>query len=135
MIRITQGVKALVDKAEAEVTTLSPQDVEQRIGEEGLLIVDLRDIREVQRDGKIPDAFHVPRGMLEFWIDPDSPYYQKQFEAADSLILYCNKGSRSALAAQSLQSMGVDTVAHMAGGFDRWQSEIGKVEELPKRNK
>lgn len=135
MLNVTKGVKALVDEAEAQVTTLTPEEVDQRIGEEGLLIVDLRDVRELQRDGKIPDALHVPRGMLEFWIDPGSPYYRKEFDSVESVILYCNKGSRSALAAQSLQSMGIDTVAHMAGGFDRWLQDVNRVEKLPERKK
>lgn len=133
MLRISKSVNQLVEEAEKEVTTLTPAEVDNRIGEPGLLLVDLRDIRELQRDGKIPDALHVPRGMLEFWIDPQSSYYRKEFDAAESLILYCNKGSRSALAAQSLQSMGIEPVAHMAGGFDRWQQEVGRVEKLPER--
>jgi rhodanese-related sulfurtransferase len=135
MLHITKSVHALVEEAEREVTTLTPEEVEQRIGEPGLLLVDLRDIRELQRDGKIPDALHVPRGMLEFWIDPQSPYYRREFDTVDSLILYCNKGSRSALAARSLQSMGIDAVAHMAGGFDRWLQDVGRVEQLPERKK
>ena len=135
MLNVTKGVKALVEEAEAQVTTLTPEEVDQRIGEEGLMLVDLRDVRELQRDGKIPGAMHVPRGMLEFWIDPGSPYYQKKFDTVDSVILYCNKGSRSALAAQSLQSMGIDTVAHMAGGFDRWLQDVNRVEKLPERKK
>lgn len=135
MIKVKKGVHALVEEAEAKVTTLSPEEVDARSGEEGVLLIDLRDIRELQRDGTIPGAMHVPRGMLEFWIDPESMYYRKEFEQADSVILYCNKGARSALAAQSLQSMGVEAVAHMAGGFERWQSDIGRVEALPERRK
>lgn len=135
MIEISRGVKSLVEEAESTVTTLSPEQVNEKSQEQGVLLVDLRDIRELQRDGRIPGAMHVPRGMLEFWIDPESPYYRKEFAAADSLILYCNKGWRSALAAQSLQSMGVQQVAHMAGGFDQWQQDIGRVEPLPARRK
>ena len=135
MLHITKSVHTLVEEAEKQVTTLTPEEVEQRIGEPGLLLVDLRDVRELQRDGKIPDALHVPRGMLEFWIDPQSPYYRREFDTVDSLILYCNKGSRSALAARSLQSMGIEAVAHMAGGFDRWLQDVGRVEQLPERKK
>jgi len=135
MVMIKRGVQSLVEEAEASVTTLSVQEVDARSQEDGVLLVDLRDIRELQRDGTIPGAMHVPRGMLEFWIDPDSPYYRREFADADSLILYCNKGWRSALAAQSLQTMGVDKVSHMAGGFDSWQKEIGRVEALPPRRK
>ena len=133
MLKITRGVNALVKDAEATVTTLTPAEVQDRLGEAGLILVDLRDIRELKRDGRIPGSMHVPRGMLEFWIDPQSPYYRKEFDQAESLILYCNKGSRSALAAQSLQTMGMESVAHMAGGLTRWKDEIGQLEPLPER--
>jgi rhodanese-related sulfurtransferase len=133
MLKMTRGVNALVKDAEATVTTLTPAEVQDRLGEAGLILVDLRDIRELKRDGRIPGSMHVPRGMLEFWIDPQSPYYRKEFDQAESLILYCNKGSRSALAAQSLQTMGMESVAHMAGGLTRWKDEIGQLEPLPER--
>ncbi len=135
MLQIKKSVHALVEEAEAKVTALTPEEVDTRSGEEGVLLIDLRDIRELQRDGTIAGALHVPRGMLEFWIDPESMYYRKEFDSADSVILYCNKGARSALAAQSLQSMGIEAVAHMAGGFERWQADIGRVEPLPERRK
>ena len=133
MLKMTRGVNALVKDAEATVTTLTPAEVQDRLGEAGLILVDLRDIRELKRDGRIPGSMHVPRGMLEFWIDPQSPYYRKEFDQAESLILYCNKGSRSALAAQSLQTMGMESVAHMAGGVTRWKDEIGQLEPPPER--
>lgn len=133
MLKITRGVNDLVKDAEATITTLTPAEVQDRLGEEGLILIDLRDIRELKRDGRIPGSLHIPRGMLEFWIDPESPYYRKEFDQAESLILYCNKGSRSALAAQSLQSMGMENVAHMAGGMTRWEDEKGQIEPLPER--
>ena len=126
----TTGYQALVARAEQSVTSLSPQEVQQRRSQEGVLLVDLRDIRELKREGKIPGALHVPRGMLEFWIDPDSPYYKPAFEAADELILYCNKGWRSALAVESLLSMGCEEVAHLAGGLESWLEQGGDIEEL-----
>lgn len=127
-MKVTKGVKDLVAEAMSQIQTLSPAEVDAKLSQTGVLLVDLRDVREVKRDGKIPDSLHVPRGMLEFWIDPDSPYYRSEFGAAEELILYCNKGWRSALAAQSLQSMGIQKVAHMEGGFDRWQLDIGRQE-------
>ena len=127
-MELSKGVKELVAEAMGQVQTLSPAEVDARLSRAGVLLVDLRDVREVKRDGKIPDALHVPRGMLEFWIDPDSPYYRTEFDVVEEVILYCNKGSRSALAAQSLQSMGIKKVAHMDGGFDRWLSDIGRQE-------
>ena len=75
----------------------------------------------------------MPRGMLEFWIDPESPYYRRDFDEIDEVILFCNKGSRSALAALSLKTMGIDNVSHMQGGMSQWEEEIGRVERLPER--
>ena len=115
-------------EAEETVISLTPSEVMNRLSEPGLILIDLRDIRELKRDGRIPSV-HVPRGMLSS-VDPTSPYYRKQFDDGESLILYCNKGSRSALAALSLQRMGLDTVAHMIGGMSRWE-EIGNIEPLP----
>jgi len=133
MLKISRSVDELVAEAEEQVVSLTPAEVMKRLGEKGLILVDLRDIRELKRDGRIPSSVHVPRGMLEFWIDPSSPYYQDQFDHADSLILYCNKGARSALAALSLQRMGLQAVAHMVGGMSRWENDIGEIEPLPER--
>ena len=127
-MKVKKGVKELVAEAESQVNTLTPAQVDERLGVQGVLLVDLRDIRELKRDGKVPEAVHVPRGMLEFWIDPDSAYYKSFFDDAEEIILYCNKGSRSALAAQSLQSMGVENVSHMQGGMEQWVSDIGRLE-------
>lgn len=129
-LSVKKGYAKLVADAENEVESLTPAQVDERLRDESVLLVDLRDIRELKREGKIPGAFHVPRGMLEFWIDPDSPYYQSRFDDAASLILYCNKGWRSALAARTLQDMGIEHVSHMAGGMERWREEIGRIEDL-----
>ena len=120
---VTLSVQDLVARAQQRVTSLSPADVAARRQEDGVLLVDLRDVRERKREGYIPDSLHVPRGMLEFWIDPDSPYHKPALAAADTLILYCNKGWRSALATATLLDMGLTEVAHMDGGFDRWARE------------
>jgi rhodanese-related sulfurtransferase len=126
----TTGFKKLVERAEAEVESLTPQEVDDRINKPGVVLVDLRDVRELKREGKIPGAVHVPRGMLEFWIDPDCPYYQDFFEGAEEIIFYCNLGWRSALATKTAQDMGLTQVCHMAGGFEQWKQDIGRVEEL-----
>ncbi len=123
------GVEALVARAQAQVTSLSPSEVEQKLSEPGVLLVDLRDIREVKREGKIPGSVHVPRGMLEFWIDPDSPYYKSFFSTASEIILYCNKGWRSALATETLMAMGFEDVAHLQGGLEQWVIEVGRIEK------
>lgn len=127
---ISKGFKQLVAEAEAQITSLTPAQVDARLNDDGVMLVDLRDIRELKREGKIPGSLHVPRGMLEFWIDPDSPYYRHEFDAAEHIILYCNKGWRSALAAQTLIAMGLENVAHLQGGLERWQQDIGRLETL-----
>ncbi len=124
----------MVAEAETQVTALSPVEVDEKLRQSSVLLVDLRDVRELKREGKIPDSLHVPRGMLEFWIDPESPYYNSEFDKAEEIILYCNKGWRSALAAQTLQSMGIEKVSHMQGGMERWQSEIGRIEQLAEKS-
>ncbi|MEX2470315.1 MAG: rhodanese-like domain-containing protein [Pseudohongiellaceae bacterium] len=127
-MNVIRGFRELVAEAEAGVDALDPDEVRRRLAEPGTLLVDLRDVRELSRDGRIPGALHVPRGMLEFWIDPDSPYYRHEFDEAEALILYCNKGWRSALAAASLQAMGITAVAHLAGGMEHWQESGGEIE-------
>lgn len=134
-MEVKKGVKELVAEAEEQVITLTPAEVDAKSGEEGVTLVDLRDIRELKRDGTIPGSLHVPRGMLEFWIDPESPYYRREFDEIDEVILFCNKGSRSALAALSLKTMGMDNVSHMQGGMSQWEEEIGRVEPLAERKK
>ena len=125
----TAGIKQLLAQAESEIEALSPAEVDARLANEGTLLVDLRDVRELKREGKIPESVHVPRGMLEFWIDPDSPYYKDFFADSKEIILHCNKGWRSALATKTLQDMGFDNVKHMTGGFGLWVQDIGRVEE------
>ena len=126
------GYEALVARAEQTVNSLTPKSVQDKLNETGVLLVDLRDIRELKREGKIAGSVHVPRGMLEFWIDPASPYYQAFFDSAAQIILYCNKGWRSALAAETLQTMGFDNVAHMQGGMEQWIADIGEIEKIEK---
>lgn len=127
---LSQGYQALVAAAEQEVEALSPAQLRAALNEStgSLLLVDVRDVREVKREGFIEGSLHIPRGMLEFWIDPDSPYYRPEFDSAASLVLYCNKGWRSALSAQTLKRMGVDAVAHLAGGLENWKAEGGAVQ-------
>jgi rhodanese-related sulfurtransferase len=93
-----------------------------------VVLVDLRDIRELNRDGKVPGAFHAPRGMLEFWVDPESPYYKEIFGSGKKFVFLCAGGMRSALAAQTVQKMGLEPVCHIEGGFRAWQEAGGPVE-------
>jgi rhodanese-related sulfurtransferase len=128
--KITTGFRALVDAAEREVETLPVAAARSLHGRDDVVFVDLRDIRELARDGRMPGAVHCPRGMLEFWIDPESPYHKPVFAEDKRFVFFCAGGWRSALAAQTAQRMGLKPVAHMRGGFGAWKKEGGPV-ELP----
>ena len=128
---ITASVKSMVDAAEREVETLPVEDAIKLHGRDDVVLVDIRDIRELQRDGKVPGAFHCPRGMLEFWIDPQSSYHKPQFAEDKRYVFFCAGGLRSALAAQTAQRMGLKPVAHIRGGFVAWKTAGGPVEAPP----
>lgn len=125
---ITVSSKAMVDAAEREIETLAVEDAIKLQGNPDVVLVDLRDPRELARDGKVPGAFHCPRGMLEFWIDPESPYHKPQFAADKKFVFFCAGGLRSALAAKTAQDMGLKPVAHIVGGFGAWKRAGGPVE-------
>ena len=128
---ITKGIKELCDEAEQEIETLSVEDVLKLQNNDGIVLVDIRDIRELWRDGTIPGSIHAPRGMLEFWVDPQSPYHRRDFGSGKKFIFFCAGGMRSALAAQAVQKMGLNPVAHMAGGVGEWETANGPIEEKP----
>lgn len=117
---VKKGVKELVAAAEADIETMTVG--EAKAAQEGgnVTIVDLRDVRELWREGKIPGAVHAPRGMLEFWVDPASPYHRDVFASGNKFIFYCQRGWRSALATKAVQDMGLEPVAHIGGGFTAW---------------
>ena len=129
-MKVKKGYKQLVAEAEQQIQAIDSSELKLRLEklDESVLIIDLRDVREVKREGKIPGSLHIPRGMLEFWVDPDSPYYRTEFDEAEELVLYCNKGWRSALSAQSLQNMGIEGIVHLEGGMEQWQKDGGIVE-------
>ena len=122
------GYKQLVEDAESRIETISVEQALSVFGTPEVTFVDLRDVRELKREGKIPGAFHCPRGLLEFWIDPESQYHNKIFAEDKRFVLYCNLGWRSALAADVAQKMGL-TVCHIEGGFEAWKAAGGEVEE------
>jgi rhodanese-related sulfurtransferase len=126
---ITKGIKELCAEAEQEIETMTVEDVMAVRDRDDVVIVDIRDIRELWRDGTIPGALHAPRGMLEFWVDPESPYYRDVFGSGKKFIFYCAGGLRSALAAQSVHRMGLAPVAHMRGGYGAWVKAGGPTEE------
>lgn len=127
-LKIKKTVKDLVDEANAEIETVSVADAMKLKDDPNIAFVDIRDIRELDRDGRIPGAFHAPRGMLEFWVDPASPYYKEFFGSGKKFVFFCAGGMRSALAAQQLQRMGLEPICHMAGGFGAWKSAGAPVE-------
>ena len=126
-IEITRGIKELIEEANAEIETLGIGDAIAAHGDVDTVIVDLRDVRELAREGKVPGCLHVPRGMLEFWIDPDSPYFKDVFNEDKRFVFYCSKGWRSALATQTAQRMGLKRVCHIDGGFEAWKQAGGPV--------
>lgn len=121
-------VKSLVAKAKDQIETLSQDETEAQTGAGTAVLVDIRDIRELQREGRIPGAMHAPRGMLEFWVDPASPYHKPAFITDKKLVLFCAGAMRSALAVKALQDMGVENIAEMEGGFGAWKSSGRPVE-------
>lgn len=125
---ITTGYRALVDAALAEIETLPVDEAIALHGRDDVVFVDIRDPRELQRVGRMPGAFHAPRGMLEFWIDPDSPYHKPVFSEDKRFVFFCAGGWRSALAAQTAQRMGLKPVCHLDGGFGAWAKAGGAVE-------
>ena len=129
---ITKGVKALLAEANKVVATLPVSDALNLINDDNYLFVDLRDIREIQRGGMLPGAFSCPRGMLEFWIDPQSPYHKDVFNQDKTYVFYCASAWRSALAAQAAMAMGLAPVMHLQGGFTEWVKQDGPVEARSK---
>ena len=127
---ITKSVKELVSEANEVVRTISPSEAAHALTSDKYVFVDLRDFRELKREGKIPGSFSCPRGMLEFWIDPKSPYHKEVFNQNKTYVFYCASAWRSALSAKVAQEMGLAPVCHIAGGFTAWKKEIGKVEKV-----
>jgi rhodanese-related sulfurtransferase len=128
---ITKGFQALVDEAMSQVTTYSVDQVRARLTDAHVQIVDIRDPRELEREGTVPGALLAPRGMLEFWVDPASPYFKPVFaDESKEFILFCGAGWRSALATKTLQDMGMTNVAHIDGGYAEWVKQGAPTETL-----
>ncbi len=123
------GYEELLEDARRRIENMPVADALALHGDADVLFVDLRDVRELWRDGMISGAFHAPRGMLEFWIDPASPYHKEEFASGKRLLFYCASGWRSALAADTAQRMGIERVAHIDGGFTAWKEAGGPVEQ------
>ncbi|MEE9588452.1 MAG: rhodanese-like domain-containing protein [Hyphomicrobiaceae bacterium] len=127
---IAVSAKALVESARREIEEIAPGDVVALHGRDDIAIIDVRDIRELKREGKIPGSVHCPRGMLEFWIDPENPYFKPIFGEDKRFIFHCALDWRSALATQTAQNMGLKPVAHIKGGFAGWKEAGGAVEDV-----
>lgn len=129
-----KGYKQMLEEARARIRTLPVDEALRLQGVDDVVFVDLRDPREVEREGRIPGAFHCTRGMLEFWIDPESPYHKPVFAEDKQFVFYCASGWRSALATQTALEMGLERAAHIEGGFTAWRGTGGPT-EIPQRKK
>ena len=127
---IVKSTKSLIAEANKIVETISIEEAKKIVSSEKHILIDLRDIRELKREGKIPGAFSCPRGMLEFWIDPESPYHKKIFNQDKTYVFYCASAWRSALSAKTAMDMGLKPVLHIEGGFMAWKKADGDVETL-----
>lgn len=123
-----KSAKELVAEANSRVTTVTVQDAIGLVNDPETVFVDLRDSSELQRDGKIPGAVHVNRGMLEFTLDPTLPYHNPVFSSGKKILFYCASGGRSSLAADTAQNMGLTRVSHLGGGFKNWKEANGPVD-------
>ena len=126
---LLKSSKQLVKEANEKISTLSIEEAKGLLGHSDSVFIDIRDVRELEREGTIPNAIHAPRGMLEFWVDPDSPYFKPIFGEDKQFVFYCQSGWRSALATAALQDMGLSKVCHIDGGFNAWKKSNGEIEQ------
>ena len=122
-----KGYKELIDEANQQIETCTVEQARKLHDDPNVVFVDLRDVRELEREGMIPGAMHAPRGMLEFWVDPDSPYHKQVFASGKRFVFYCASGWRSALATKAVQEMGLAPVCHLGGGFTAWRNAEGPI--------
>ena len=127
------GFRAMIEAAEKNIDSISVDEAEALLNDEGVVFVDIRDVRELWREGKLPGAEHAPRGMLEFWVDPDSPYHRELFAEDKKFVFYCASAWRSALATDTMKRMGLENVCHMAGGFTAWKAAEKPIEPVEKK--
>ena len=128
-MKLKIGYQALIEGAMAQIKTVSLEQAQDFMSDANTVFVDIRDVRELEREGMIPDAFHAPRGMLEFWVDPDSPYFKPIFGEGKHIVLYCASAWRSSLSTQTLQNMGLSDVCHLEGGFSAWKKAGLPIQE------
>lgn len=132
-MKLKIGYQELITQAMAQIETVTLEQAQTLLDDSNTIFVDIRDVRELEREGMIPNAFHAPRGMLEFWVDPESPYFKPIFGEGKRLVLYCGSAWRSALATEILQRMGVPEVCHLEGGFGAWKrAELPIIQKISK---
>jgi len=131
--KITVGYKQLLAEAESAIDSVTAEQAIADSRRPDVVIVDIRDPREIEREGRIPNSFHAPRGMLEFWVDPESPYFKPIFGEDKTFIIQCASGWRSALSTETLQRMGLKPVKNLKGGFTAWKAAGGPVEKPPSK--
>src|SRR5690242_8393099 len=129
---LKKGFKQLLAEAEHKAPAISVADAQKKRGDASTVFVDIRDVRELDREGMIAGAFHAPRGMLEFWVDPESPYYKPVFAEDKTFILYCQSDWRGTLAAATLKDMGLPNVFHLEGGLNEWKKAGGPTQPRQK---
>jgi rhodanese-related sulfurtransferase len=128
-MELKRGYKQLIAEANAKIETLSVAGALTKLGDPDVVFVDIREAKELEREGAIPGAFHAPRGMLEFWVDPESPYHKEVFSSGKHFVLYCQSAWRSALATAALADMGMTSVSHIEGGFSAWKTAGAPIED------
>lgn len=132
---VTKGVENLIAEAMDQIQTMTTEEAIAAHGNDDVVFVDIRDVRELEREGMVPGAFHAPRGMLEFWVDPASPYFKEIFaDENKTYVLYCQAAWRSVLATKTLTDMGMTNVKHFENGFGGWKKAGGPVAEKPKKS-
>ncbi len=120
-----KSASEMVKTAKQQIENLTPQQVQEELLKDDVILIDIRESEELKKNGWISGAVHAPRGMLEFYADPATPYYKPEFDKSKRIILHCASGGRSALATATLKQMGYENIAHMDGGYKAWK-ESGK---------
>ena len=122
--------QTLVSEALSEIKTLTPGEALELVNNDQCNLIDIRDIRELEKMGKVEKSHHIPRGMLEFWMDPDSPYFKEgKIDMNKEMVLFCAGGLRSALATKTLKDMGFEKISHIDGGFSQMKNSGFKVDK------
>jgi len=134
-VRDGVGFQTLLDEANSVVEVVSVEALSRQLGDDDLVVIDLRDIRELEREGRLPGAVHTPRGMLEFWISPESPYAKPIFQEDKRFVFYCQSGWRSALAAAVAGRLGLQRVSHLEGGFAAWKEQGSAIEAYERKKR